>query len=89
MYKAVNSPQSNTISLLEEELLKLLDVEINILDQHVFESKSTDNISNIEEAKKKLNDLRRILLTSKSLIDFNDFVKYSNYIIETIELSLY
>ena len=69
--------------------MKLLDVEINILDQHVFESKSTDNISNIEEAKKKLNDLRRILLTSKSLIDFNDFVKYSNYIIETIELSLY
>jgi len=89
VYKAINSPQSNTISLLEEELLKLLDVEINILDQHVFESKSTDNISNIEEAKKKLNDLRRILLTSKSLIDFNDFVKYSNYIIETIELSLY
>ncbi|MFO7795765.1 MAG: hypothetical protein ACQERB_07715 [Promethearchaeati archaeon] len=89
MYKAINSPQSNTISLLEEELFKLLDVEINILDHRIYNNNSCDNIANLEDAKKKLSDLRRILLSSNSLIDFNDFQKYSNYIIETIEVSLY
>ncbi|MBD3211172.1 MAG: hypothetical protein GF311_01090 [Candidatus Lokiarchaeota archaeon] len=88
MSNTIKHPRFNSGLLLEEELMKLLDLELNILNSRLIESGSQINQKNLHEAIKKLENLRRMLLTSNSMISFKEFQQYTNFIIETIELSL-
>lgn len=88
MYEAREDSRSHSVLFLEEELMKLLDVEINILDQRKIASKSLSRQNNFQKALKKLTTLRNILLKSISPINFEEFKEYTNFIIETIELSM-
>lgn len=88
MYEPLKESQYNSDLLLEEELLKLLDLEINILYNRILDSKSQYKLTNLQEALSKLKNLKRVLLASNSIIPFKDFEKFTNFIIETMELSL-
>jgi hypothetical protein len=81
-------PSYNPGLLLEEELIKLLDLEINILKQRFMESSWQLNIKNLQDALSKLGKLKKMVLNSSSIILFQDFQEYINFMIETIELSL-